>query len=111
MEITQEHKDNVKKKILESLANALENEEIETAELPEIGGYVLDNMKDITTKDHMMSFLQKLSAKWRVFSIVLVLESGEYKLQEERKAVHDALLLLKKGQTDDALKVVKGVLH
>lgn len=111
MGISQEYKNTVKTRILEALVAALEKSEIATKELPDIGTYVIDGMKKIETKEHMLHFLQKLSAKWRIFSIVLVMESGEYKMQDakDKKKLSDAAEFLRKGDVTDALASVKGV--
>ncbi len=109
MELAFAKVEDVRKKILLKMADALDAKQLQESQLSEIAGFVLRGTESLTTEEQLLSFLQQLSEKWPVFADLYTVESGQ-KIEEHHQAVvENALQLTKDGQIDQALQMVKTV--
>lgn len=106
-QLTPQHKNEVMLKLAETVANALEQDLATTEEVDALSPYVLENIDKINTHDELIKFLRELSSKSPIFSYLLVTESGEVKKKEDENVADKAEDLLKTGQVDAALDMVK----
>lgn len=102
-----QHKRNIEQKIADTILSNLENENITRSEASSISNFVLDKIDVLKTQEELLNFLRELSARWRIFSSLLVLESGEIKEIMDTKAAREALTLTKEGKIEDALNVAR----
>ncbi|OGH12390.1 MAG: hypothetical protein A2857_01495 [Candidatus Levybacteria bacterium RIFCSPHIGHO2_01_FULL_36_15] len=109
MQLTDEHKKDIERSIMECIINALNKDLISSKDLPEISSYVLPKAETITTQEEMITFLKELSVKWNIFSQVLSSENGEVRGQMESQTVDKVTDLVKSGKIDEALDLAKSV--
>ncbi len=107
MNLTPVHKNEVMLRLAETVADALEQDMVTTEEVDALSPFVLENIDKIDTHEELIKFLRELSAKSPIFSYLLVTESGEVKQKEDEKVAGKAEGLLKSGQVDAALNIVK----
>lgn len=107
MNLTPVHKNEVMLRLAETVADALEQDMVTTEEIDALSPFVLENIDKINTHDELIKFLRELSSKSPIFSYLLVTESGEVKQKEDEKVAGKAEDLLKTGQVDAALNIVK----
>lgn len=107
MKITQNHKDEMEKKLVECIVLALENNSLQESELPQIANLILDKIDNIKTQTELISLLEELSSRWPIFKNIELLENGELKEQKENVAIQDVLELAKSGKIDDAIDLAK----
>lgn len=105
--LTEEHKKDVERKIMEIIISGLEKGEILEPEYKEIAEFILSRIDPINTHHDLVVFLRELTEKWKAFSFVLTLEDGKIKTLEENKAVEEAQQQLKEGNIDEALETAK----
>lgn len=109
MDISDERRKEIEKKLVETIIQALENDILTADEMPTISSYILDNMPKVKTQDELLQFLRDLSAKWAFFSNLLVIESGEVQLAAEQVTTQNVVDLAKSGKLDEALSLAKSV--
>jgi len=107
MEITAEEKKDIETKIVDTIIAALEQDALASDEVPVISSYVLERIDTVKTHEELMIFLRELSAKWALFTKLLVMKSGEAQLQSEAELTKSVEELAKGGNIDDALKLIK----
>lgn len=107
MEITQGYKNEMEKKIVECMILALENNNLQDSELPQIADLILDNIDNIKTHTELINLLGELSSRWPIFKNIELLEKGEVKEQKENVVVQDVLELARNGKIDDAITLAK----
>lgn len=107
MDITQDHKNEVERKIVEVVIAALENNNLQQSELPSIGDFVLGRIDAIKTQGELLNFLSELSLKWAIFKNIEMIEKGEAKDQKEDKVAENVLNLAKQGNINDAISLAK----
>lgn len=78
-EVTKERKEQIQRKILEIIIDALERNLLETEELPLIGDFVLKKMEGITSEPELFLFFSVLERKWKIFHDVENFEPVETK--------------------------------
>jgi len=105
-QVSQEIKD-VENRIVDTLIGSLDKEMIETTEVPHVASYVLDNLYGVTTHDELMQFLRDVSAKWPIFTNLLVVKYGQINQAEENKAASNVLQLAKSGKIEEAVDLAK----
>lgn len=97
----------IEQEVVDTLVASLDKEAISEQELPTIADYVLTHIDNLKTKDEIMPFLRQLSEKWRIFTPLLVMHSGEIKEKQEGKVAKDVLSLAQLGRLDQAIKLAK----
>jgi len=107
MDVTQEHKEEIQKKIVEAIIAGLENKKLLEIQLSEIADFVLQRMDAVKNQDELLAFLADLSSKWSVFNNIKLTEEGEVKNEAENKVTKDVLDLAKNGKIDDAIGLAK----
>lgn len=106
---TQEHKREIEWKLIDVIISSLKQGTITEEELPTVASYILDTIKTVKNHDQLLQFLRDLSARWSIFSPVLVVESGEVKEKMEDKVASDVLKLAKENKIEEALTLAKTV--
>ena len=109
MDVTEAHKTEVERKILEAEIDALENDQLSEAELPEIADFVLARIDQIHDHDQLVKFLDELSAKWSFFDNIEQLERGEVTEAKEDRVEQEVLELVKSGKVNEAINLAKTV--
>lgn len=107
MDFSPAYKNEIERKIVEAIANAIENQILTEGEVAEVARYVLDTIDTINSQQQLVEFLRNLSSKWTFFSNLLVLESGEIQHQKDTEAASKILELAKSGNIDEALHLAK----
>jgi hypothetical protein len=107
MEFTDEKKKEIEKQIVDKSITALEQGFIEEDGLGKISQFVLSKIDSIKTHEELLSFLRELSGKWHFFSDMLVIESGEAELAQEKKSISEIEKLAKSGNLDEAIDLAK----
>lgn len=107
MDITQDHKNEIEKKIVETIALSLENNTLQQNELSDIASFVLDRMDQVKNHEELILFLSELSSKWPIFGQIEAIEKGEVKEQKEEQAFQNVLDLAKSGKIDEAVNLAK----
>lgn len=104
MELSQEHKLKVEQRIMETIMNALDKDEITTDDYNAMSEFILGKIEGIKTHHDLVIFLREISEKWKIFTFVLTLENGEVKKIEENKAVEKVEQLTQVGDVNQALE-------
>lgn len=107
MDLTEEHKKEVERRIVETTISALEHNQITEDQYDDISKYILEKIDSVKTHHDLMVFLRELTQNWNMFSFVLTLENGEVKSLEEKKAVEKVEQLAEGGKIEDALEAAK----
>lgn len=109
MQLTDEHKKEIERSVMECIISALDQKLISSDDLPELSNYILPKIEPIRTQEEMLVFLNELVAKWKFFTPVLSAEKGEINSQTEGEAVDKVTELAKSGQIDEAVNLAKSV--
>lgn len=107
MEFTSEKKKTVEKMIVDSMIDAVGAGIVPEEELTSISDFVLTRIDAIKNEDELVIFLVELSQKWSFFLPIERFIEGEAKEAEDKKSVDKAENLIKDGQIDQALQVLK----
>ncbi|MCL5970765.1 MAG: hypothetical protein M1450_04690 [Patescibacteria group bacterium] len=107
MELSEEHRREVERKIVGTIITGLEQNTLPNSEFEKVASFILDKMKNVKTHEELVLFLRDLSSKWSIFTSLLVIESGELKEEMEEKAADKVLSLAKEGKVEDALSLAK----
>lgn len=107
MDVTQERKEEIERRIVKIITSSLEKNSISEADLPTIAQFVLENLDGVTTNDQLFDFLSELSLRWPIFENVELIEKGQMKEQKEDQVAQDVLILTKSGKIDEALNLAK----
>lgn len=102
----EEKKRKIENQIVEAMIDGLKKEELDKEEVPKISAFVLQRIDSITNQQQLIDFLRELSAMNRVFTLILIIESGEIQEREEFRKAQQALNLIKQGQIEQAIKAV-----
>ena len=109
MDVTADHKIEIERKILKEIINALENNKVTEAELPNIADFVITHIDPVQNHDQMIKFLDELSAKWPFFESLEQLERGEVTEAKEDRVEQEVLNLAKSGKVTEAINLAKTV--
>lgn len=109
MEVTKEKKSAVEKDIVDIVIAALDSGAIKEQELSTIGQHVLDRIDKIETEEELILFLEAMVEKWSIFMPLVSRAKGEVAHDKEQITVYQAESLIKQGNIDEALKIMKGV--
>lgn len=104
-----EHKKELETTIVETLINSLNKDIINAEEVSTIAEYILDRIDKCKTQQELLAFLRELSAKWAIFTPVLVVESGELKEQKEEKVIDQIESLTAHGDIEEAIRLAKSM--
>ena len=107
MNLSEEHKKEVERRIMETIISSLEKSELTESQYQEISAFILEKIDSVKTHHDLMVFLRDLTAKWSVFSFVLTLENGEVKNIKENTAAEKAEELVKNGNIEEAIQAAK----
>lgn len=107
MEFTDEKKKDLEKQIVDKSITALEQGFIEENGLGEISQFVLSRIDAIKSHTELIEFLRELSSRWHFFSDLLVIESGEAGLKNNKKSISEIESLTRSGNLDDAIRLAK----
>lgn len=105
--MTQAHKTEIERRILKEIINALENEKIAEAELPDIADFVITHIDPVQNHDQMIKFLDELSLKWTFFRTLAQLERNEVSEAKEDQVEEQVLKLAKSGNVTEAINLAK----
>lgn len=109
MEVTEEHKKQIERKIAEVMITALEDGKVGEADLPTIATFVLEKIDKAQNHDELIKSLDELSAKWPVFENLEQIERGEVSEASEDTVEKGVLKLAKSGQVEEAINLAKTV--
>ncbi|MDO8487167.1 MAG: hypothetical protein Q7S45_02665 [Candidatus Curtissbacteria bacterium] len=109
MDINDQHKKELERKILEQIIDGLEDNKLTSDELPTIAGFVLSGLENVMTHEQVMKFLTDLSSKWPIFQNLALLEKGEVQEAHEDKIEEQVLNLAKSGNVEEAISLAKTV--
>jgi len=107
MDLTEEHKREVERKLVEVIIDALGKNLISVGDKDTISAFILERMRNVKDHEELISFLRELSSKWAIFSPLLVTESGEVKAKSEDQAVDKVQSLTQEGKIDEAINMAK----
>ena len=101
--------ENVKKLIeqhvVERMISALDRDEIKDTDVPDIADFVLKGVDSITSEEEKMAFLRELASKWRIFTGLLVTQSGEVREKVEDEVAGGVLALAQHGKIEEVLNI------
>ncbi|MDP3998368.1 MAG: hypothetical protein Q8P89_02035 [bacterium] len=109
MELSEEHKKEIKMKLMETIITSLEQGRLSNDELPGVASFILERMDTLKDQDELRFFLSELAAKWPIFTDILVGEIGVAREKEEEKAEGYVSELMKSGKLDEAVNLAKKV--
>src|SRR3989338_546535 len=109
MDVTADHKIEIERKILKEIINALENDKVTEAGLPDIADFVITHIDTVQNHEQMIKFLDELSQKWPFFEGLEQIERGEVTEAHEDKIEQDVLNLAKSGKVTEAISLAKTV--
>jgi hypothetical protein len=107
MEFTIDKKKSVEKMMVDSMIDAVGAGIISEEELAVVSDFILNRIDAIKTEEELVTFLIELSQKWSFFLPIERFIEGEAKEAEDKKSVDKAENLIKNGQIDQALQVLK----
>jgi hypothetical protein len=109
MDLTEQYKESIERKIVEAIISALDKKEIQESELSQIAGMVLDGIDKVSSQDQLIDFLTTLSDRWTIFKNILEIEKGQIKSVLEKKTADDVLQLANTGNIEEAIRLAKTV--
>ncbi|MDP2632933.1 MAG: hypothetical protein Q8P25_04415 [Candidatus Curtissbacteria bacterium] len=110
VDVSNSHRDEILKKIVKDLVMAMENNSVTEADLPLIANFVLNNIDTDQNHDQLIAHLDELSKRWPFFEKVEQLERGEVKEANEDRVEKNVLIMVKAGQTEQAISLAKSVM-
>ena len=109
--MTNQEKEDIEKKILEEISNALEKGELKADDSAAIANFILEKLDGVSSSTELVNFLQELSQKWPVFNNLLEIEKGKQEQKDDQVAVGQVEDLARKGKIDEALSVAKSAIE
>jgi len=107
MGITPEHKEQIKKSIIESVVQALEQDHLSESDLPGIGRFVLDRVDSLQTHEELVLFVGELATKWPIFKHIESSEKAKAERQEDLQTAEKVGELASSGKIEEALGLAK----
>lgn len=108
MEFTEERKKELEREIVDMAIGALERGAITEDQLGDMSTFVLSRIDRLQTEDDLKDFLKSLSEKWKFYEPLYKKLLGDEQGKKDEKTVHQAEDLIKTGNIDGALQVMKG---
>lgn len=110
MDINQ-HKTEVKSRLVEAIARAVEEGKLTESQLPEIADFILENMAQAQDHPQIVALTLHLASRWPIFHNVALAEKGEEKKAIEEQTANQMIELIKSGNTTEALHLAKSVVQ
>ena len=107
MEVTEVHKKEIERQILNKIIAELEENKLEVEELPKISQFVLSTIDTVTTHDQLLPYLATLTEHWPCFKSIENIELGEIQRVKEHEVAHQVMLLSRSGNIEEALSLAK----
>jgi len=107
MEVTEEHKKEIEKRIVERVIAELKADRFNVQDLPPIGRFVLDKIDTVTEHATLLIYLEAFTQRWPCFKSIEMLEIGEVERTKEHDTAEKVLLLSKEGKIEEALALAK----
>lgn len=104
-----QHKNDLEKRIVETVITSLEKNSLEESQLAEIADFVLGRIDTIQTQEELIAFLNELSFKWPLFSNLSLIEKGDVKDKVEDEVAEGVETLAQTGKIDDAIDLAKTI--
>ncbi len=108
MEFTQEKKKELEKQIVELAISALESGVITEDILGEVSQFVLSKIDRIKNTKELDYFLAELSKRWNIFKPLFQEQKGIEQEEKDEQTADKAEELVKLGNIDGAIQIMKG---
>ncbi len=109
MEVTDVHKKEIERQLLNIIIKELEENKLTTDDLPKIAQFVLSTIDTVTTHEQLLPYLKSLSDQWPCFKPIETIELGEVQRVKEHDIAHQVMLLSKSGKIEEALSLAKSM--
>ncbi len=110
MDVNQ-HKTEVKSRLVEAIARAVEEGKLTEPQLPEIADFILDNMSQAQTHQQVVALTLHLASRWPIFHNIAMIEKGQERKVIEETTANRMIDLIKSGDTVGALHLAKSVVQ
>lgn len=110
MQLTDDRKRGIERKIVGVLIKGLYENVVTLADLPQMSGYLFENMIRVTNQEQLMAFLKDISSRWEIFTSVFDEENiplENMPQDEKNKTVQDIANLARDGEIDEAIDMAK----
>ena len=107
MDAVQDKKNQIEERITQVILGEIEKETLTIDQSSEIVNYCLEKIKPVNTQEELLAFLSEISAKWPMFSQLVILEQGKAKEENKEEAVENIVDLVKSGNIDEAVNMAK----
>lgn len=107
MDFTEDKKKEIEQAIVDTCISALENKSMTEEQMGDVSFFVLERIDLIKNQDELITFLEKLSERWPMFTGILDIARGKAGAIEDKKTVIDVQNLVKQGNLDQAIKMAK----
>lgn len=109
MQLSAEHKLKIEQQLVEAIFQALEKGLLTEEEEAVISPLILEKMPQIGTREDLIVFLRELSEKSRIFSPLMIVESGEVKDKTEDSIAEKVESLTQDGKIDEAISLAQTI--
>lgn len=106
-----QHKTEVKTRLVEAIATALEQKQVTEQQLPEIADFILVNMDRVQNHQQMVVLTLHLASRWPIFHNIAMIEQGEEKRVVEEATANKMIDLIKNGHTTEAINLSQSVVQ
>lgn len=107
MEITEDHRREIEKRIVQRILTELENKTLTADDLPKIARFVLSTIHFAKNHDELLPQLEQLCSQWPCFKSIEFIEIGEVKRTKEHDIAQQVLQLTKAGKIEEAIALSK----
>ena len=107
MPFTDQHKEELERRIVETIIQALEKGEVKQSDLSEVATVVLEKVDQLENQDQVAEFMTELSVRWPIFKPILQIELGKIKSELEKRVAHEVLRLANSGDVEAAIRLAK----
>lgn len=108
MDNIEEKKKEIEKQIVDMAITALDSGILTEDQLGDMSTFVLSRIDKVTDEEELKDFLKILSEKWKFYEPLYQKQLGEEQNVKEKQAITQAENLIKAGNIDGALQVMKG---
>lgn len=106
-----QHKTEVKTRLVEAIATALEQKQLTEQQLPDIADFILVNMDKAQNHQQIVAITLHLASCWPIFHNIAMIEQGEEKRFVEEATANQMIDLIKNGRTTEAINLSKSVVQ
>jgi hypothetical protein len=89
MDLNEEHKKDIERKIMETIISSLESGKLNVEEYDRLAPFILERIEVVKTHDDLLLFLRDLTHQWPIFSFILTIENGEVRRFEDQAKVQE----------------------